>query len=161
MKRWLGAAALVAVALKAVATRPVRWLRPARTVTGADGSVWEIWVRRYELKWDAADYVSPTDYDIGETRTSVLLVLLEVPIFLVTQVLVPLVRLVFSLPGTLVRGRRSRKLIVEAINFFPAERRYRWSTTRDHLPRVLDQVEQGLRDGEAARPLGAVFLGGT
>jgi hypothetical protein len=55
-------------------------------------------------------------------------------------------------PGSGVR-------IVEAFTFWPTKESYSWTTTGDHVQRVVRQVARGLEQGELARPLGATFHG--
>jgi hypothetical protein len=38
-------------------------------------------------------------------------------------------------------------------------RTFLWTTTADHVARVLNQIAAGLESGELARPLGAVYRG--
>jgi hypothetical protein len=89
----------------------------------------------------------------------VLWALLALPLFLIYQVLTPIVRAVAELPGALLGGRRSGVRIVEAISWWPVKETYIWTTTGDHVERVVEQVARGLAEGELARPLGATFRG--
>ncbi len=63
-----------------------------------------------------------------------------------------------DLPGALLR-RSPRALRIEAVTFFPRRQAYVWTTTTDHVTRVLAQIVTGLEAGELARPLGAVYRG--
>jgi hypothetical protein len=65
-----------------------------------------------------------------------------------------------QLVASLLR-RPSRALRVEAVTFLPRRQTYLWTTTTDHIARVLDQIAAGLEAGELARPLGAVYRGAT
>jgi hypothetical protein len=133
--------------------------RAAREVTDPSGRHWEIYVSRSELpKW------RPLDRDYDNTVDDwwwapVLYMILFLPLFVVYQVLVPLLRALFELPGVIVRGRRSGIRIVEAITFWPVKETYTWTTTGDHVQRVVDQVARGLEEGDFAQPLGATFRG--
>jgi hypothetical protein len=63
-----------------------------------------------------------------------------------------------DLPGSLLR-RSPHALHIEAVTFLPRRQAYLWTTTTDHVARVLDQIVAGLEAGELARPLGAVYRG--
>ena len=133
--------------------------RAARQVTDPNGRHWEIYVSRSELpKWRPLDrdYDNTVDY---WWWAPVLYMVLFLPLFLAYQVLVPLFRALFELPGLILRGRRSGIRIVEAITFWPAKETYTWTTTGDHVQRVVDQVARGLEQGDFAQPLGATFRG--
>jgi hypothetical protein len=134
--------------------------RPARKVTDPNGRDWEIYVSRSELpKW------RPAGGDYDNTVSSwwwlepLAHTILLLPLFLLYQIVVPLVRALAELPGIIVRGRRSGIRIVEAISFWPVKETYTWTTTGDHVERVVDQVARGLEQGEFAHPLGATFRG--
>ncbi len=141
------------------------WFRAARSVRGPDGSTWEIYVSRVDPpSWRPAGFDDDDGYGSfgpGGYLFDAVLFVVRLPFLFVTEVLWPLLRMTVELPVTLLRGRGSQRLIVDAISFGQPDRRYRWTTTRDHLPRVLDQIERGLREGEVERPLGAVFQGGA
>jgi hypothetical protein len=53
----------------------------------------------------------------------------------------------------------AQKLQIEAVTYLPHPETYRWSTTSDHVTRVIDQIAAGIEAGDLARPLGAVFHG--
>lgn len=133
--------------------------RPARRVVDPDGREWELYVSRSDLpSWKPADY-GDMPAIATSSRMWFLLALVEIPLFFIFQVLVPLLRLIAELPVALVRVRRSQERLVDAITFWPHEESYRWTTTSDHLERVLDQVAVGLEGGQIARPLDAEFRG--
>jgi hypothetical protein len=143
----------------------VSLLRPARTVSAPDGRRWEIYVSRFAPpRWTPGDYDSLAD-DYGGipvfafARVLVLLVLIEIPLFLVHNILLPLLRWLVTLPFAVVRGHRSGRIRVEAVSFFPWEESHLWTTTRDHVANVVEQVAAGLERGEVSKPLGAVFEG--
>lgn len=48
---------------------------------------------------------------------------------------------------------------IEAITFYPHRESLLWTTTADHLDRVLRQISAGLEAGDVARPLGGEFVG--
>jgi hypothetical protein len=52
-----------------------------------------------------------------------------------------------------------RPVHVEAITFMPCREVLSWTTTSDHVERVIRQVVAAVEAGEVARPLGAVFQG--
>jgi hypothetical protein len=112
--------------------------------------------------WKPSDYESLAD-DMGGAfalaRLMVLFVVIEVPLFILHQVLWPLLRFLVLLPWTVARGLRSGEIRVEAISFFPWEESHLWVTSKDHLARVIDQVAAGLVTGDVAHPLGADFRG--
>jgi hypothetical protein len=111
--------------------------RPARKVTDENGRDWEIYVSRTELpRWR-----TPKEATLH-------------------QIVVPLVRYLVGLPALFLRGRRSGVRSVAAITFWPVKETYTWSTTGDHVQRVVDQIAEGLEHGDLARPLGATFRGG-
>jgi hypothetical protein len=141
----------------------VSFLRPARTVQAPDGRSWEIYVSRFEPpRWKPVDYQAFSD-DFGGAfylaRVLFLAILIEIPIFVVHDVLWPLLRMILVLPWTIVRGLRSKELRVEAVSFFPWQESHLWLTTRDHVARVVEQVAAELELGQVARPLGADFRG--
>jgi hypothetical protein len=130
--------------------------RPARKVTDRNGRQWEIYVSRSEIPaWRPDD----TNYDTS-TLWHPLEVLLSPLLFLLYQIIIPVGRVLLELPGAVFRGRRSGVRIVEAITFWPAKEIYTWTTTGDHVQRVVDQIAAGLEQGDLARPLGATFRGG-
>lgn len=55
--------------------------------------------------------------------------------------------------------RRSRTVRIEAVTFYPHRESLHWTTTPDHVERVLRQVSAGLEAGDIVRPLGGVFVG--
>ena len=123
-------------------------LRPARSVEGPDGRRWEIYVSRFKPPgWKPSDYDSLAD-DYGGAffigRLLFFFWLIELPIFLVNHVLWPLLRLILTLPWTIVRGLTNPTIRVEAISFFPWEESHLWVTTRDHVGLVVEQVARGL-----------------
>ena len=137
--------------------------RPDRVVTGPDGREWEIYVSRYQLPgWKPSHYSSALD-DFGGAfylaRMMILFVVVEIPLFLIHNVLWPLLRFLLTLPWTLARGLRSKQIRVEAVTFYPWEESHLWVTTKDHVDEVIRQVVRGLRAGEVAQPLGAQFRG--
>jgi hypothetical protein len=134
--------------------------RPTRTVTDPRGREWEIYVSRYQAPaWEPSDDGSVDGLD-PYGRGAAAGALLELPLFLWHQLLMPLLRFVALLPYRFVRGRRSRTVWIEAIawGIYPHKETIRWTTTPDHAGRVLDQIARGLAEGDLPRPLGGVFL---
>jgi hypothetical protein len=145
------------------------WVRVSRSavkVTDPDGYFWEVRVSRV-----AAPRWKPGGYDAGgfrfgshsysrQARVGVGAIFAVVD-FLVLDLLWPLLRFFIELPFAVVRGRRSQAYRVEARTFFPKRETYLWTTTEDHVERVAQQVIVGLKLGEFARPIGAVFVGGA
>jgi hypothetical protein len=60
-----------------------------------------------------------------------------------------------------VHDERPEALRVEAVTYLPHRERYVWTTTTDHIARVIAQIDAGLAQGHLARPLGAVFRGSS
>lgn len=50
-------------------------------------------------------------------------------------------------------------LQIKAVTVLPHPETYLWTTTTDHLPRVIEQIAAELTAGDLARPLGAAFVG--
>ncbi len=136
---------------------------PVRTVTGPDGRVWEIYVSRFKTPgWKPWHYGSAAD-DFGGAfylaRLMFLLVIVEIPLFLVYCIIWPLVRFVVLLPWALVQGFKSKEVRVEAVTFYPWPESHLWVTKKDRVEEVLFQVVRDLRVGEVSEPLAAEFRG--
>jgi hypothetical protein len=139
----------------------VSFFRPTRKVTDPKGREWEIYVSRYSTPaWQPNDYDSFAD-DPMFGRLMILGLLLEIPLFLYHSVLVPIVRFLVVTPYRFLRGRGSRTIWIEAISWGVAPRKDTivWTTTPDHLVRVLDQIASGLAEGDVPQPLGGAFQG--
>lgn len=133
--------------------------RPARTVTTPSGDYWELYVSKTVLPaWRQGDGFQPgietADAPIG---------LFELPImvvsFLWSSLLVPLARVLVLLPVSVIRGRRSRAVRIEALSTFPQRQVLLWTTTDVHKDRVLDEIAAGLALGKVVCPSGAVYSG--
>jgi len=140
--------------------------RAARKVTGPSGQAWDLFVTRTPSPgWKAADIESPLDgFGIsggyGGTPIGVFLeVLLAIPIFLVQDVLWPIVRFFAFLPFAAVKGRRSHAAWIEAINYYPQRETILWTTTTDQVESVLNEIAVGLEEGKIVHPVGAVYSG--
>jgi hypothetical protein len=134
--------------------------RPTTKVTDPDGREWEIYVMRYATpKWEPRDYLSLSDHPIGLVAAVGLLI--EIPLFLYHDILVPIGRFVVLTPYRYLRGRRETKVWIEAIAWgvSPPRESIRWTTTTDHASRVLDQIVHGLAAGDVAEPLGGLLEG--
>jgi hypothetical protein len=138
--------------------------RPSRKVTDPGGREWEIYVLRYgQPSWQPGQYQSfADDFADSGLRMGLLFpiaLLIDLASFVLHQVLVPAARFVVVLPVAVLRGKRGRKIWIEAISLdlAPYKEVIVWTTTPDQLERVLDQVTAGLAAGEVARPLGAVL----
>jgi hypothetical protein len=135
--------------------------RPARSVTSPSGDFWEIYVSKTKLPaWkgsDADDALNVTGYGAGP------LSLLDLPIvsimFVWSNILVPLARMLVLLPLAVLRGRRSRAVRVEAVTSFPRKQVVLWTTTDVHVARVVDEIAAGLATGTFAKPQGAFYYG--
>ena len=114
-----------------------RWFRPSRTVTAPDGRRWEIYVGRATgLRWRPSDYDYPQTYGVTDAG-SVIWKLLEIPVFLFNQVVLPAVRYVLAAPFALARAGRSDRWTVEAVCWWPSEERLVWTVAASDRERVL------------------------
>jgi hypothetical protein len=146
----------------AVYSQRMSWLTPTRRVDGPGGQSWEIYVTRgVSPGWRLADYLGATDSGFAgaDPVTWPLAALYELPMLLLSEIVWPLLRFVVTLPLTLVRAKRSRIRMVEAIAFYPHETRHAWTTTPAQVGRVVDEVAAALAGGHFARPAGASYLG--
>jgi hypothetical protein len=135
--------------------------RPTRKVTDPSGREWEIYVLRYKQPaWDPQDYDSFSD-DVPFGPFLLADLLFGLPRFLYHHVLVPIWRFLVDLAFAVGRGRRTRTVWIEAISWdvMPHRESILWTTTRDHVARVVDQIAAGLEAGEVVRPLGGTFAG--
>jgi hypothetical protein len=127
---------------------------------GPGNEEWEIYVLRYrQPKWDPQQY---HESELLPFPPFMLIALIwELPRFFYHAILLPLWRFFVDLIFAVAKGRRSRTVWVEAISWgiHPHSESILWSTTPDHLNRVIDQVAAGLEEGKIARPLGGVFQG--
>jgi hypothetical protein len=122
----------------------VSFFRPARVVTAPDGRIWELYVTRFQ----------PPAWQPGSrTRRR------APSLFIVSSIVLPLLRFAALLPSTIVHGLRSPELRLEALTFYPWPESHLWFTTRDHLEEVTRQIVRGLTMGDVAQPLGADFRG--
>lgn len=133
--------------------------RPARTVTGPHGEYWELYVSKTALPAWREREPSGLEYGSGDVRGD----LLELPFMLVSalwgMLIAPLLRFVVLLPVSVVRGRRSRAVRIEAVSGFPQREVFLWTTTDDGAERVLDEIVTGLAAGKFVQPDGAVYSG--
>lgn len=135
--------------------------RATRKVVSRTGREWEIYVTSGAWPaWKPVEYASPGEGALT-TPTLLLALLLEIPLFLLWQVLVPALRLLVEAPFHARRLARSRERFVEAIDFGPPREGLLWKTTPDHVDRVVTAVADGLARAEIPQPLGAQFLGST
>jgi hypothetical protein len=134
--------------------------RPTRKVTDPRGREWEIYVSRYSTpKWEPGDYPSLSDHPVGLVALAGFLI--EIPLFVYHDILAPLVRFLVLTPYRSLRGRRSTRIWIEAISWgvTPQRESILWTTTTDHVSRVLDQITAGLAAGDVTEPLGGVLEG--
>lgn len=136
--------------------------RPARTVTTPSGDYWELYVSKTALPaWREGNGFTP-DFMPG-TSAGYEVGLLELPLvmlsFLWSNIVVPLARVLVLLPVSMVRGRRSHAVRIEALSTFPRREVLLWMTTDVHRDRVLDEIAAGLAEGKIVRPSGAVYSG--
>lgn len=124
-----------------------------------DGGVWELYLTRStgNLRWRPADYDVPM-YDVAG-GASLLWAVLEIPLFVVNQVLRPTASYLSRLPFVLARSRKADAWTVEAVCWWPHEQRFHWSVSGKDRERVLAEVAAGISEGRWAQPTGAVFHG--
>ena len=128
-------------------------------MTSPTGDYWELYVSKTALPgWRGGD----GDLSYFETGT-IQGDLLQLPVILAsilwTTILMPLGRALVLLPASMVRGRRSRAVRIEAVKTYPNRQVLLWTTTDAHLPRVLDEIAAGLAQDKIAEPSGAVYSG--
>lgn len=137
--------------------RAVSLFRPARRVEAPDGRSWELYVYRVRLpRWQSDDYSVPTEAD---STGGIVTFVVELPLFVVTQVLVPLGRMLVRLPSAVARGLRSDVVTIEAVTFWPSREELAWTAQRRDAARVLEEIAAELAQGRIARPARAVFRG--
>ncbi len=137
----------------------VGWFSPVRKVTAPDGREWEIYVSHLPVPaWRPSPYQGSALGGAG-TPFDLVVFLLEIPLFVFNQLLLPLFRFLVDLPATALRGRRSRTVTIEAICFGPRDERWVWTAGLDHRDRVVAEIAEALTRGEPAQPLGAEFKG--
>jgi hypothetical protein len=130
---------------------------PDRRVTVAEDWAWDVYARRVQLPaWRPAEMFDEPD-PVG--RYGTFLALLTAPLYLVTDVLAPLLRIVIGLPFALVRAIRPKVWKIEAVTFWPREERYVWTTTGPERARVLNEIADALEQRTFAQPRGAIFHG--
>jgi len=135
----------------------VSWLRASRKVVDPEGVAWDIYVTRARFgQWKGLDV------DMGDGlagHRGGLLWLLMVPLFVVVELVLALVRLIALVPITLGRAAAKRGLRIEAVADWPQPQRYGWEVPVEAREQVVNEIAAGLRRGSIAQPEGAVFLG--
>ena len=129
---------------------------------GPDGVEWELYVSRFALPhWRPAAYhgFALTGDGGSGTPADLVFFLLEIPLFLFKQILLPLGRLLGDLPSAALRARDSTEVTVEAVCFWPRRVSLVWTTSPDHSGRVLGEVASALARGADPSPFGARFVG--
>jgi hypothetical protein len=133
------------------------WLRATRKVVDPEGVAWDIYVTRARFgQWTALDI------DAGDgfaSHRGGLLWLLMVPVLVVVELVLALVRLIVLIPMTFGRAAAKRGLRVEAVADWPQRQRYGWEVPVEARDQVVAEIAAGLRRGSIARPEEAVFLG--
>lgn len=131
--------------------------RASRRVTGPDGSYWEL----YASKTALPSWKEGSGGDVRDPSGS--FGLLEIPFAVVGAIwsvlVFPFVRFAALLPMSVVRGRRSRAVRIEAVCPFPRREVLLWTTTDGLLDGVLDEIAAGLAAGKIVQPDGAVYSG--
>ena len=127
------------------------------TVDAPDGRTWEVYVnhvrgpRWREWAYDEAPYEA-----VNATEGWLVI---EAVQFVVFGVVLPTISYVLRLPAAVVRSRRSRTWVVEAVSWWPHEERFQWWVDAGDRARVADEVVKGIAEGRWAQPAGAVFRG--
>lgn len=136
--------------------------RPARTVTGPNGTYWELYVSKTALPAWKEGPVGGLELAL-DSGVDGRLTLFELPLALLGALwgilVAPLLRMLVLLPVAVARGRRSRAVRIEAVCPFPAREVLLWTTTEDGVEGVLDEIVAGLAAGRVAQPEGAVYSG--
>lgn len=128
--------------------------RPARKVSCPNGDYWELYASKTTLpSWRKAGIHVRRSGDP----------ILDIPIVVFSvlwAVLVePLLMLFVLWPLSVIRGRRSRAIRVEAVRTFPEREVLLWTTTDGSVEGVLDEIAAGLAAGKVVQPEGAVYSG--
>lgn len=84
--------------------------------------------------------------------------LLEIPVFVFNQVLLPIARIVVRAPFALARSRMSDRWSIEAVCWWPSEQRLVWSVSAADRDRVTDEITNALRDGHWVTPVGSELV---
>ena len=84
--------------------------------------------------------------------------LLEIPVFVFNQVLLPIARIVVRAPFALARSRMSDRWSSEAVCWSPSEQRLVWSVSAADRDRVTDELTNALRDGHWVTPVGSELV---
>ncbi len=133
------------------------WLRATRKVVDPEGVAWDIYVTRARFgQW------KPLDIDAGDFfagHRAGLLWLLMVPVLVVVELVLALVRLIVLIPMTFGRAAAKRGVRVEAVADWPQPQRYGWEVPVEARDQVVAEIAAGLRRGSIAQPEEAVFLG--
>jgi hypothetical protein len=132
---------------------------PQRKVTAPDGVEWEIYVSRFSLpQWRPATYEGFASSGSG-TPADLVFFVLEIPLFVFKQIMLPLGRLVVELPSSVLRARRTTEVTVEAVCFWPRKVSIAWTAMPDDAALVVSRVAAALARGEEPLPPDARFLG--
>lgn len=131
-----------------------------RKVRDPRGEWWELYVTRTAMPHDPN---APGAY----SRNTKLMDdplgfgwLLGIPLaiiqFVGSSIVMPVLGLLFSYG----RGRRTGAVRIEAVSYFGPHRETKyWTTTRDQLESVVDEIAAGLEAGKVVQPTGAVYVG--
>ena len=128
-------------------------------MTSATGDYWELYVSKTKLPGWRGGESDPAYFETGTLQGDLLQLPVMIASILWSTVLVPLGRALVLLPVSMVRGRRSRAVRIEALRTYPDRQVLLWTTTDAHLPRVLDEIAAGLAQDKVAQPSGAVYSG--
>jgi hypothetical protein len=132
---------------------------PRRKVTAPDGVEWEIYISRFAFpRWRPATYDGLASTGSG-TPADLLFFVLEIPLFVFNQIVLPLGRLVVDLPSAAMRGRRTTDVTVEAVCFWPHRVSLVWTTTPNDADIVVSRIAAALARGDEPNPPDARFVG--
>jgi hypothetical protein len=133
------------------------WLRASRKVVDPEGVEWDIYVTRLRAGgWHALDTGTILDFGLGQAS---ILWLLAIPVLVVIELVLALVRLLLLVPATIGRAAAHRGVRIEAVADWPHPQRYGWEVPASARERVLAEIADALVRGSIAEPAGAVFLG--
>jgi hypothetical protein len=137
--------------LKALRYRRILGLMANRTVTGPRGSFELIVTKALEMpKWRRNESFDPKGLQLGEPDHSD-----SEP----TTFSTALGNYIVDFFTTMWTNRKATGVRIRAVNWNPPVESYVWTTTKDAVDRVVEEVVEGLEQGKFVQPVGAVFSG--
>lgn len=134
--------------------------RAARTVTDPSGTYWELFVSKTTLpSWKQGDSSDVGPFGGRLVGFDILMLPFAAVGALWSVLVFPTLRFLALLPVSLVKGRRSRAVRIEAVTTFPEREVLLWTTTQDLVDGILDEIVAGLAAGKVVQPEGAVYSG--